>query len=98
MEEKELLRTIEYEIEESFENLNFSLQEWRLADELAAQESERYRILSVQHQEGIASTNDLITAETDLTSAELKTKQALIKYYIFLADLKKAVGTINEEI
>ncbi|MFQ5824764.1 MAG: TolC family protein [bacterium] len=96
LEERELLRTIEYEVEESFEKLNFSLQELQLAEKLQAQQAERYRIISVQHQNGIASTNELITAETDLTQAELQTQQALIKYYIFLANLSKAVGTIQE--
>ncbi len=95
--EKDLLRTIDYEVEESFENLNFSLEELGLTEDLEKQERERYRIISVQHQEGIASTNDLLTAETDLTRAELRTKQALIKYYISLAGLKKAVGSINED-
>lgn len=98
LQEKELLRTIDYEVEESFENLSFSLQELLLTEELEKQERERYRIISVQHREGIASTNELISTETDLTGAELITKQALIKYYISLADLKKAVGNINEDI
>ncbi|MFQ6114198.1 MAG: TolC family protein [bacterium] len=96
LEERELLRAIDYEVEESFENLNFSLREMQLAEELQAQQAERYRIISVQHQNGIASTNELITAETDLTRAELQTQQALIKYYIYWADLKKAVGIIHE--
>ena len=96
LEERELLRTIEYEVEESFENLKFSLQELELAEELQTQQSERYRIVSVQHENGIASTNDLITAETDLTQAELQTQQALIQYYIYLANLKKSIGVIVE--
>ncbi|MFQ5865569.1 MAG: TolC family protein, partial [bacterium] len=98
LEERELLRMIEHEVEESFENLNFSLQELQLVEELQAQQAERYRIISVQHQNGIASTNELVTAETDLTRAELQTQQALIKYYIYLADLKKAVGIIYENL
>jgi outer membrane protein TolC len=96
LEERELLQTIDYEVEESFENLSFSLQQLRLAEELQAQQAERFRIISLQHEHGIASTNDLITAETDLTQAELQTQQALIQYYIYLADLKKSTGTINE--
>ncbi|MFQ5709265.1 MAG: TolC family protein [bacterium] len=96
LEERELLRTVEYEVEESFEKLQFSLQELELAEELQAQQEERYRIVSVQHRNGIASTNDLVTAETDLTRAALQTHRATIKYYIFLANLKKAVGTIAQ--
>jgi outer membrane protein TolC len=98
LEERELLRTISYEVEEAFENLRFSLEEWRLAEELQSQQAERYRIVSVQHQNGVASTNDLVTAEADLTRAELQTQQALIRYYVHLADLKRAVGSISENI
>ncbi len=98
LREKEVLRAIEYEIEEGFEKLQFSLQQVTLAEQLESQENERYRILVVQHQAGVAPTNDLIKAEADLTSAALKTRQALIQYYVFLADLRKAAGTIHEEI
>jgi len=98
LEEKEQLRTVSYEVEEGFENLRFSLEEWRLAEELQSQQAERYRIVSVQHQNGVASTNDLVTAEADLTRAELQTQQALIRYYVHLADLKRAVGSIGENI
>ncbi len=98
LEEQELLRTVSFEVEEAFENLRFSLEEWRLAEELQSQQAERYRIVSVQHQNGVASTNDLVVAEADLTRAELQTQQALIRYYLHLADLKRAVGAIGENI
>lgn len=96
LEEREVLRTVSYEVEEGFENLRFSLEEWRLAEELQSQQAERYRIVSVQHQNGVASTNDLVTAEADLTRAELQTQQALIRYYVHLADLDHAVGSIGD--
>lgn len=98
LEEREQLKTVSYEVEEGFENLRFSLEEWRLAEELQSQQAERYRIVSVQHENGVATTNDLVTAEADLTRAELQTQQALIRYYIHVADLKRAVGSIAENI
>ncbi len=98
LEERELLRTIDYQVEESYENLQFSLNEWQLTEELQIQQTERYRIVSVQHQNDIASTNDLVTAEADLTRAELQTQLALIRYYINLAGLKRAVGVIGENV
>ena len=98
LEEKEQLRTVSYEVEEGFEKLRFSLEEWRLAEELQSQQAERYRIVSVQHQNGVASTNELVTAEADLTRAELQSQQALIRYYAHLADLRRAVGSIGENI
>lgn len=98
LEERELLRSIEYEVEEHFAELKHSLRQWRLAEQLRDQQAERYRIVSVQHQNGVASTNDLITAEADLTQAELRSRQALIKYYLKIADLRKATGTIGDQI
>lgn len=96
LQEQELVQTVEFEVEESFENMQFSRKQLGLAEELQAQQAERYRILLVQQRNGVASTNDLITAETDLTRAELQTKHALIQYYVNLVNLKKALGTIGE--
>jgi outer membrane protein TolC len=98
LEERDLQRSIAYEVADGFENLQFSLEQWQLAEELQAQQAERYRIVSVQHQNGVASTNDLVTAEADLMRAELQTHQALIGYYINQANLKRAVGAIGETI
>ena len=98
LEESELRQTIQYQVEESYENLNFGLEQLRLAEELRAQQEERYRIVSVQHQNDLATTNDLVTAEADLTSAELQTHLALVQYYIYWADLQRAVGTIADNI
>lgn len=98
LEERELRLKIRTEVEESFEKVQVSRQQWQLSEDLRAQQAERYRIVAVQHKNGIASTNDLITAEADLTSAELQAKQALIRYYLNLADLKRAIGTIDQEV
>lgn len=96
LEQRELLRGIENEVAESYEKLSLALKQLRLAEQLQAQQEERYRIVSVQHRTGLASTNELITAETDLTRAQLQTQQALVSYYIHRANLRKAVGTIGE--
>lgn len=98
LEEQELLQTVNYQVEESFENLQFSREQLRLAEELQTQQQERYRIVVVQHQNAVATTNDVVTAETDLTRAELQTQSALVEYYIHLADLRRDVGTISENM
>ena len=95
LEEQELIRTIEYEIKESLENIRFNLRELSLARALQQQQSERYNIVVSQHSNGVASTSDLITAETDLTAAELQTQLATVKYYISYAKMRKAIGTIS---
>ncbi len=94
LQQRELVRSIEYEVSESFENLTFSRRQLQLAEELQAQQQERYRIVSIQHQNGVAATNELITAETDLTRAQLQKHQALVQYHIYLADLRRATGSI----
>jgi outer membrane protein TolC len=90
------LNDIEFEVRESLENLSFSLDQLRLAENLHAQQAERYRMVSTQQQNGQASTNDVVTAETDLTRAELQKEQALVQYYLNLAGLQRATGTIGE--
>lgn len=94
LEEQALLRAIEIEVEERFEELLHRVRQWRLARQLQKQQSERYRIVSAQHQNGLATTNDLVTAEADLTNAELRTQNVVIRYHIGVADLKKATGAI----
>ncbi|MFQ5602988.1 MAG: TolC family protein [bacterium] len=96
LEERELQNRISLQVEESYEKLQFSRQQWQLAEELQAQQEERFRIISAQHQNDVASTNELISAEADLTRSELQTQQALINYYLNLASLKYALGTLVE--
>ena len=96
LQEQQLLNDIEFEVRESLENLSFSLDQLRLAENLHAQQAERYRMVSTQQQNGQASTNDVVTAETDLTRAELQKEQALVQYYLNLAGLQRATGTIGE--
>ncbi len=95
LEEEDLKRLIDTEVEESFENLQISLKNYHLSLELKNQQAERYRIVSNQYENGLASTLDLVTAELDLTRAELQTQQALSNYYMNLAKLKKAAGILH---
>ncbi len=97
LEEQEQINRIEFEVSEARENLLFSRKQLGLAERLAQQERERYRIVVSQHESGVVSTNDLTTAEIDLTRAELQVEQARIQYQVYLADLRKAVGSIAEQ-
>src|SRR5574341_227622 len=82
LEERELLRSIDYEVERSWEDANFTAKQIQLAGRLLAQQQERYRIVSAQQREGVATTNDVIVAEADLTQAELQLQRTLIQYYL----------------
>jgi outer membrane protein TolC len=96
LEERELLRSIDYEIEKSLENLDYAVKQIGLTEELLAQQQERYRIITVQQREGVATTNDMLVAESDLTTAELQWQRALIQYYVSQTELLLATGSIAE--
>ncbi|MCI0693728.1 TolC family protein [candidate division KSB1 bacterium] len=96
LEERELLRSIDYEVERSWENAKFAAGQIELAERLLAQQQERYRIISVQQREGVATTNDLIVAESDLTQAEVQLQRALIQYYVAESEILLATGVIGE--
>lgn len=98
LQQRELLQTIDYEVSDGYEHLMLSLRQIGLARQLQDQQAERYRIVSVQHQNGLASTNDLVTAETDLTRSQLQYQLAVVNYYIAEANLRLAVGTISQSI
>jgi outer membrane protein TolC len=96
IEERELLRSIDYEVERSWENANFAAKQIQLAERLLAQQQERYRIVSAQQREGVATTNDVIVAEADLTQAELQLQRALIQFYLSQSEILLATGVIAE--
>ncbi len=96
LEERELLRSIDYEVERSWENATFAAKQIELAERLLAQQQERYRIVSTQQREGVATTNDVIVAEADLTQAELQLQRALIQYYLSQSEIALATGVITE--
>jgi outer membrane protein TolC len=91
------LRSIDYEVERSWENANFAAKQIQLAERLLAQQQERYRIVSTQQREGVATTNDVIVAEADLTQAELQLQRALIQYYLSQSEMALATGVIAND-
>jgi len=96
LEERELLRSIDYDVEKSLENVNYAAKQIQLTEELLAQQRERFRIITVQQREGVATTNDRLVAEADLTTAELLWQRALIQYYISQTEMLLATGSIPE--
>jgi len=97
LEERELLRRIEYEVEQAWENMKFSVKQIELAERLLAQQQERYRIASEQQRLGVATTNDVVVAEADLTRAELQLQRALIQYSIAQGALRLATAAFGDE-
>jgi outer membrane protein len=97
LEERELLRAIEYEVERSWENMKFAARQISLAERLLAQQQERYRIVNAQQREGLATTNDVIVAEADLTQAEMQWQRALIQYYVSQSEMRLAIGSMSTD-
>lgn len=95
LEERELLRSIEHEVERSWENMKHATRQIALAEHLLAQQQERFRIMTEQQREGVATTNDVIVAEADLTQAELQLQRAIIQYYLSFSEMKLATGDIG---
>jgi outer membrane protein TolC len=96
LEESELRRSIDYEVERSWENAKFAAKQIQLAEQLLAQQQERYRIVSTQQRQGVATTNDVIVAEADLTQAELQLQRTLIQYYLSQSEILLVTGVITE--
>ncbi len=94
LEEHDLRRSIELEVEKSLENIRFAAKQIELAERLFAQQEERYRIVVTQQREGVAATNEVVVAEADLTQAELQLQRALIQYHVSEMELKLATGSI----
>ncbi len=94
LEERDVRRGIELEVEKSLENIRFAAQQIELAERLFAQQEERYRIVVTQQREGVAATNEVVVAEADLTQAELQLQRVLIQYHVSEMELKLATGSI----
>ena len=56
-----------------------------------------YRIIQLQYKAGTKTYLELITAETDLRTAELNRTNALYQLLSSKLDVQKALGTIHEE-
>lgn len=95
LEEEELLRAIDYEVERCWENMMLAAQQNRLSQRLLAQQQERYRIIAAQQRQGLATTNDVIVAEADLTQAESQVQRTLIQYYLAQTEMQLAAGMLG---
>jgi len=96
LEERELLRRVDNEVERSWENLRFAFKQIVLAQRLVQQQRERYRIVRQQQRNGVATTNDVVVAEADLTKAERQLERTLIEYYLSRTQLLLAIGSLGQ--
>ena len=94
LEERDLIRQIKYEVVQSWENLKFTIKQITLAEQLLAQEQERYLIVIEQQRQGVATTNDVIVAGAELLQAELQLQRSMVQNHLAFAELLLATGSL----
>ena len=95
LEERDLRQQIRVDVAQAWENLNYVTEQFDLANQLLLQQRERYRIANIQYGNGLATTQDLTDAETELTQAELLRERIFVQYFLARTDLMLATGTTN---
>lgn len=89
---KGLKNSILLETKSAYLNLNVSEKNIKTAQESLGQARENWRITSVQYNQHISTSTDVLDARTFLTQAETNYYIALYGYMISLAELERAVG------
>ncbi len=90
-----LQHSINTEYQLALGNYKSSLKSYETIGENLDMARNVYRVINLQYQKGIRNYLDLISAETDLRTAELNYYSALYKVLAAKMDLKKALGEIN---
>jgi outer membrane protein len=81
LEEQKILENIRTEVTQAYQNLLTDRDQIRLTQKLVQQETERYRIAHEKYEQGLASSIDLDNTQAALTTADLRYKQSLIKWW-----------------
>lgn len=85
-------QNIENSVQTQFFQYKQSLKSLNIADQRVIQAREQYKIIREQHQAGLVSRNDLLTAEVNVLKAEEGYTTALINYYINKLRLQDLIG------
>lgn len=92
---KELKEMIHLQVETSLRNLNVAKKNIKTAKESVKQAKENWRITNIQYREQTTTSTEVLNARTYLTTAENGYYKALYQYWSAMADLERAVGTIQ---
>ncbi|MBX5438432.1 MAG: TolC family protein [Thermoflavifilum sp.] len=90
-----LQHQIRTEYEQALANYKSNLYTWQTLKENLAMARDVYETLSLQYQAGVKTYLDVITAETDLRTAEFNYLNALLQVLSSKLDLEKAMGLID---
>ncbi len=89
-----LKNQINSEYQQALANYKSAMADWRSLEENEAIAREVYATVNLQYQEGIKNYLEVIVAETDLRSAQLDARNALLRVLSSKYDLLRAMGTV----
>jgi outer membrane protein len=90
--EQDLLKQVLLEVEDAYEQLQVAKTNLATARVAVKQAEENLRITTLQYQEQIVISTEVLDAEVYLTQARTNYYQALYGYQLAWADLERAVG------
>lgn len=88
-------RVLNTDYQQALASYKSSLNEWIILKKNLDLAQEVYDVIKLQYDEGIKSYLEVITAETDLRTAQLNYFNALYNLLSSKLDLQKALGNIN---
>ncbi len=89
---KALKDAIKLEVKNAYLNLTAAKQNIVTARKALKQAKENFRIVTLQYQQQITTSTEVLDARSYLTQAETNYYNALYGYYISLAKLQRAIG------
>lgn len=88
-------KSIELEVKSAYLNLDAASQQIETAKKSLEKAEENLRVTTLLYKEGMATTTDVLTAQTDLTSARNKYYQSMYDYQVAYAELEKSAGVVE---
>ncbi len=87
--------TINTEYVQALGSYKSNYTNWQLLDQNVGLAKDVYKVVSLQYREGIKTYLDVITAQSELRTAELNYYNALFQLLSSKIDLQKALGILN---
>jgi len=92
---RELFNNIRQQVKTAYQMLEITGKQVYLQQQLAEQETERFRQTRERFQQGLTTMLDLNSAENDLTSAQLELEKSKILWHKYKLQLDHATGIIG---
>lgn len=84
--------SVRLEVKSNWLNINVAEKNIQTASEAVVQAKENYRITNLQYQQQVATSTDVLDAQTFLTQTETNYYNALYGYMTAMAELERSVG------